>query len=289
MDEQTLPLVERLERGEVVCFSPCPFTLPDDNDRSFLLDQRLHAAKKNISFNPSDNTVAGFRHHSTQQAQRLAGVMAAFSRQASQWLPKTLPRYAAAMQPDRTSFRPEEEAIRKLRQTARNDLLHIDAFPSRPTQGRRILRLFVNINPAEPRVWATSDTFAKILRDHGKHVGLPNLFTEGWAARLGQGFLSLFQPGSEKRTLYDRFMLRLHHYLKTNDTYQEQAPKRFWHFPPNTAWLVFTDGLSHAELRGRYALEHSFFISPDVLALPDESPAALLARACGLPVLPRAA
>ena len=39
-----------------------------------------------------------------------------------------------------------------------------------------------------------------------------------------------------------------------------------------------TDTCSHAVLRGRFALEHSYFVAPQSLALPDESPAALLAR-----------
>jgi len=33
-------------------------------------------------------------------------------------------------------------------------------------------------------------------------------------------------------------------------------------------------------LRGRFALEHSYFISPTVLTLPEESPEALLRHAC---------
>jgi hypothetical protein len=33
-------------------------------------------------------------------------------------------------------------------------------------------------------------------------------------------------------------------------------------------------------LRGRYALEHSYFISPAALAVPDESPEALLRQTC---------
>ena len=59
--------------------------------------------------------------------------------------------------------------------------------------------------------------------------------------------------------------------------------------PRRAAWLAFTDVCSHAVLRGRYALEHSYFVAPEALALPDESPPALLARACGMPVLGRAA
>jgi hypothetical protein len=75
-------------------------------------------------------------------------------------------------------------------------------------------------------------------------------------------------------------MLRLHHFLKTNDEFQERAPRRMWHFKPGAAWLLFSDAVSHAELRGQYALEHSYFVPPQALALPEESPAALLERMC---------
>jgi hypothetical protein len=282
-------LAERLERGELVTFAPCPIALPGGEERDFLLSQQLHSSRKNISFNPETEIVTGFAYHSDEQEDRLTAVMKTFSLDAQTWLHNLLPRYTRGLQPDRASFRPEEEATRKQRLTARNDLLHIDAFPSRPTQGSRILRLFVNIHPTEPRVWVTSDKFDKLLARYGSDVGLPNVFTEGWAWRFGQGLLNIFQPGGNQRSVYDRFMLRFHHFLKTNDHFQERAPKRFWHFGPNTAWLAFTDALSYADLRGRFALEHSFFVAPQALALPELAPAALLERACGAPVLPKAA
>jgi hypothetical protein len=75
-------------------------------------------------------------------------------------------------------------------------------------------------------------------------------------------------------------MLRLHDFLKRCDAFQERAPRRLWHFAPGSAWLVMTDGVSHAELRGRFALEHSYFVAPESLRLPQESPLALLERAC---------
>jgi ComF family protein len=102
-------------------------------------------------------------------------------------------------------------------------------------------------------VWVTSDTFEKMLAMYGADIGLPNLFTEGWAWRFGQGLLNIFQPGGNQRSIYDRFMLRFHHFLKTNDHFQERAPKRFWSFPPGSAWLAFTDSLSHADLRAHAA------------------------------------
>jgi len=42
-------------------------------------------------------------------------------------------------------------------------LLHIDAFPSRPMHGRRILRFFANVAPDAPRHWRVGEPF-EILR-----------------------------------------------------------------------------------------------------------------------------
>src|SRR6266481_283966 len=155
---------ERLERGEILTFEPCPFALPVDADLAFLLNQgtagRVH---KDINLNPTRNTVTGFRHESAAQAGRLREVLRGFAEGAAIWLADLLPDYARSWQLDRISFRAEEEATRNLRVTARNDLLHFDAFPSRPTRGRRILRLFVNINPIDARVWVASETFARVF------------------------------------------------------------------------------------------------------------------------------
>ena len=283
-------LEERLERGEVITFEPCPFALPGGDDLTFLLQQQLNGSvHKNISFNPANGMVSGFVEHSPETPANLRRVLGSFSQQATGWLSRLLPGYAAAWQPDRASLRPEEEATRRLRLTARNDLLHFDAFPSRPTRGQRILRLYVNINPTDDRVWITSETFAKVMERYGHYVGLRSSSQqtgEGWGERvfrrLGQGIVGLFQPNFLERTEYDDFMLRLHHFLKSNDDFQERAARRLWHFKPQTAWLFFSDTVSHAELRGQFALEHSYFIAPHTLALPDESPPALLEKMCGV-------
>ncbi|HEY8505184.1 MAG TPA: Kdo hydroxylase family protein, partial [Gemmataceae bacterium] len=81
------------------------------------------------------------------------------------------------------------------------------------------------------------------------------------------------------RCPYDAFMLGLHHWLKGDEDFQERARRRVWEFGPGAAWLLFADGLSHAVLRGRCALEHSYFVPLPALSLPEESPLALLERA----------
>lgn len=283
-------LAERLERGEIETFSVCPFALPSDADLAFLRAQRLRGSMhKDITFDPTRKIAAGVHCESPVGRDRLCRILSEFGDNATTWLATHLPTYAAGWLPDRVSFRSEEEATRNLRRTARNDLLHFDAFPSRPTRGWRILRLFVNINSTDSRIWATSATFAQVFARYGAAAGFPGSPTAGWAKRLGQGMLGLFQPGAAERTAYDSYMLRLHHFLKSCDEFQERSPRRLWHFAPGSAWLLFTDAISHAELRGQYALERSFFVPPHVLALPAESPLALLEKACGAPILPHVA
>jgi hypothetical protein len=282
-------LEERLERGEVIYYPVCPFSLPEGNDWQFLLEQQLAGrVHKNIGYDPTSGKLSGFLRSSQAQEERLHQLFAAFSQSASRWLAGVLPHYAPAWRLDRVSFRPEEESTRKLRLTARNDLLHVDSFPSRPTNGYRILRVFANVNPTEPRVWVTSDPFPKLFERFGKKAGLPGTGS-GWMGEMVQGFVHLFRPGRARRSPYDSFMLRFHNYLKENSNFQESCCKRIWTFPPGSGWMVMTDTCSHAALRGRFALEHSFFVAPQTLALPRLAPAALLEMACGMPVLVKAA
>jgi hypothetical protein len=268
---------ERLECGEVLFYPSAPFPLPEGADRAFLLAQQIGGrAHKNICYNPASGETTGFVWRSAEQAQRLQTVLATFSRAAAAWLAAALPRYRGACELDRASFRPEEEATRRLRLNARNDLLHVDSFPNRPARGRRILRLFANINPTEPRIWATSEPLPLLLSRYGKRIERKGT---GFWQQLGVGVLGLFRPPQERHCNTDLFMLRLHDYLKRNTRFQQSGPRRLWKFPPGSAWLAMTDGCCHAELRGRFALEHSFFIAPRALVRPELAPAALIRAA----------
>ena len=256
---------ERLERGEVVFYPQAPFALPAGADRAFLLAQQPGGTiHKNISFNPHTGKATGFARRDEAQGTHLERVLGDFGHAASAWLGDALPRYGTGIEADRISYRPEEEATRRLRHNARNDLLHVDAFPGRPARGRRILRLFTNIHPTEPRIWVTSEPLPSLLpqvRDQVAH-------SLTWWRRLA----NLMDHRSES----DRFMLRLHDFLKASHEFQQHGSRRLWSFPPGSVWLAMTDGCTYAELRGRYALEHSFFVRPDVLARPDLAPEALL-------------
>jgi hypothetical protein len=281
-DAEDRALMMRLERGELVTFPYASFPLPQGDDLSLLFELQLAALSKNISYDPATNRVNGFIAQGRAQREPLARIFAAFSRGVTNWLASLVTPYSTAWTLDRATFLSEEEATRRLRQTARNDLLHIDAFPNRPSQGRRILRVFVNINPTEPRVWVTAEPFAKLLERYAADVRLPGRQRGGWLEQLGDGVFGILRPGQRRRTAYDRFMRRFHDFLKRHEEFQERATKHLWSFAPGSVWLAMTDACCYASLRGRYALEHSYFVPPAVLALPDESPATWLERMSGL-------
>lgn len=61
--------------------------------------------------------------------------MGNYSKQVIQFVDQLLAPYAGHWTIDYASFRPLEEQSRDLPLHKRNDLAHVDAFPSRPTNG----------------------------------------------------------------------------------------------------------------------------------------------------------
>ena len=95
-----------------------------------------------------------------------------------------------------------------------------------------------------------------------------------------RGWLRRFRRADAFDLAYDRFMLHLHDRLKQDDAFQERSPKKCWQFPPGAAWLVFTDGIAHAELRGRFVLEFGYRIALKSLVCPELAPFAQFQQAC---------
>jgi hypothetical protein len=263
----------RLERGELLFLHAAPFALPTADDHAFLLRQQPDARHKHVVHDPRTGAVTG-RAPGEGEDGRLEAILAGFSKAVRGWLAAALPGYAGGLEPDRVTFRSLEEATRRLRRNARNDLLHVDAFPDRPARGRRILRVFVNVHPTEERVWATTLPLSQLLGQLGGRV---HASSAGWLHLWGARLLDRFRPQQRRHEDSDVFMLRLHDYMKHKVEFQLRAPRRLWKFPPGAVWLAMTDACCHAELRGRYALEHSFFVAPEVLVCPEMAPARLVA------------
>lgn len=291
MDSTTLPddPAERgheacrvLEEGNILVFPRSPLELPG-KDREFLLRQRQAEAgyHKNIAYRPEDDRVTGVARQQGDDARELRRVLRDYSRAAVDFLSRFLRPYSERWRLDYASFRPQEEAGRRLSRHARNDLLHVDSFPTRPTRGDRIFRFFTNINPSKPRVWRVGETFPELADRYAVSSGLLPGVARGGAAR---SFLSLLASAGlpvRLRPPYDEFMHRFHNYLKENDAYQKSARAEILSFPPGSAWMVFTDMVAHSVLSGQYALEQTFLISRGTLTLPERAPVAVLERLAG--------
>jgi hypothetical protein len=273
-----------LEQGGILLFARPPFELPEA-ERSFLLSQRQTRAgyHKNIAYRPAHDRVTGAGGGAPGDASRLREALRLYSRRATEFAAALLPRYARSWRLDLASFRPEQEEGRSLPQRSRNDLIHVDAFPTRPTRGDRILRLFTNINPAEPRVWLSGGTFEEIA----PRFAPPSLVERARRGGVEDGLRRLARAAGLNvavRSPYDRFMLSFHHFLKESTAFQQEAVKTRVEFPAGATWMVFTDMLSHAVLKGRYALEQTFLVARDSLVLPDKAPISILERIAQAPM-----
>lgn len=273
-----------LEEGNILFFPKICFNFPKE-DIEFLLTQKQSNAsnRKNIAYKPGKDIITNFEK-GTSAAERLLKVMRNYSNEVQSFLSKLVMPYAPYWKIDFASFRPFQEKGRSLRTRARNDLLHVDAFPTRPMHGNRILRFFTNINPTEKREWITSDPFEVLLEKYGKEVGLPKKVDYSYkhilVRMLKKQGKSLGLP-LILRSPYDDFMLRFHNYLKENQEFQKNCRKDPWGFPPNSCWMVYTDLVSHAALAGQYAIEQTFLIPRAGLLFPEKAPVSVLEIATG--------
>lgn len=275
-----------LEHGRVLFLRSVPFELPEA-DRAFLLSQRQGGSPlhKNISYRPSTDRLNGTSGDTAKQ-QRLREIMRSYSQQVTSFVSQFLPAYSSGKRLDYASFRTIEERGRAATLHKRNDLLHVDSFPTRPTFGARILRVFTNLNPREDRVWRIGEPFHVLAPTIAEEAGLTGLVNpSGMRTTLYrlQRFASQSGFPIRARSSYDRCMLHLHDWLKENARYQSSNHMEI-SFPPGSTWLVFTDGVPHAVLSGRYALEQTYIIPQESLVAPEVSPLRALESLAGKPL-----
>ncbi|HKU24454.1 MAG TPA: Kdo hydroxylase family protein [Candidatus Sulfotelmatobacter sp.] len=276
----------KLEAGDIIFFPKTPISIPS-SDLEFLIGHQQvgGAYHKNIAYRPLEDRITGFEAQDPKITARLRVIMRCYSDGVIDFLRGFLAPYQARWRVDYASYRPEEEQGRDLSLRKRNDLLHTDAFPTRPTHGDRILRFFNNINPQRTRNWITTDTFDVLVEkmcagglDGGTIVPLPSSMQMSPAKRALAGIgLGALAP-SLKRSPYDEFMMRFHNYLKENSSFQQNCPKQHWEFPPGSSWMVYTDMVSHAVLSGQFALEQTLIVSRQVMVTPEKSPYGVLSK-----------
>jgi len=265
-----------LERGAILYFSQPPFNLPND-DVQFLLglkpaDSRLH---KNISYRPESDVLRGLADDTNES--HIHEIMRRYAAEVKKFVERFLQPYAGRLQMDYASFRPIEEEGRDLSLHKRNDLLHVDAFPSRPTRGARILRIFTNVNPSKDRNWVIGERFPQLAQRYAGSAGLAKYANQSKAwSSLKRGLSRAGLPFRD-RAPYDDFMLHFHDWLKENDDFQRaRQDKEQIAFPPMATWLVYTDGVPHAALSGQFAMEQTFIIPVEALVAPETAPIRVL-------------
>lgn len=258
-----------LESGHVLFFPKLAFQLESD-EHEFLTPQVANGKAKNISLDPTTKRLQGMSI-AGQKERRLAAMVDRFGTSATR-LVRDLLGYRN-IERARTSYRPVEVEGRVYSPIKDDRLLHVDAFPSRPMRGRRILRFFANVAPARSRNWEIGEPF--------------DVFAEKFLPRvrsspLGQSWL-LEKIGVTKgrRSSYDELMLALHDACKRDADYQKNGPHTALSFPPGTCWLACTDQVLHAALGGAFALEQTFHFDVAEMVQPQRSPLKVLERLSG--------
>jgi hypothetical protein len=293
-DTQARAWCAQLEAGDILYFPHTPVPIPED-DLAFLLGQQQtdSSLHKNIAYKPARNSrpdkLSGLdtKTANTAAVARLQAIMRAYSKSVVTFLTGFLSPYQAKWRLDYASFRPQEEEGRDLALRKRNDLLHTDAFPTRPTHGARILRFFNNIHPTRTRDWVVGDPFASVVRQFapGDIAPLPDNALSRAAKGLGRAVGLGAAIPSIKRSPYDDFMMRFHNFLKENARFQAECAKYPWRFPAGSSWMVYTDTVPHAVLAGQYALEQTLLVEPEALVAPETSPLKVLEAMAGTPLV----
>jgi 3-deoxy-D-manno-oct-2-ulosonic acid (Kdo) hydroxylase len=272
---------EALERGDILLLRAA--TLPDAGWQTLRQIPAQAVRDKNIAYNPSTGRIRGFARGFQSEPVRIE--LRAYSGYITRLCEVLLSPYAKHWRVDLTSFRPLEEKNRNLSARQRNDRLHVDSFPSRPTNGDRILRCFTNIHPSRPRVWLTAEPLNRFPGEMLQEAGLGQIAARAakasGARRAARRFISWIRTAALPRPPYDRFMLQLHNYMKSNPAYYEHVRASRHEFPAGSTWLVFTDAVPHAVLEGQFALEQTFIIRRTALVQPEDAPVAFLERRAG--------
>jgi 3-deoxy-D-manno-oct-2-ulosonic acid (Kdo) hydroxylase len=266
--------VRAIEDGGVLVLPHVGFAL-EERERRFLSPDWSDGRAKNISL---DGTrLKGARGAAADLAQMTA-MVARFAARAADLVVTLFPRYAPFVQRARTSFRPQPAVGRRVSWRKDDSRLHVDAFPSRPNHGERILRVFSNVSHDADRVWRVGEPFEAMARNFLPRIREP---LPGSAA-----VLAALKVTKRRRSSYDHLMLNLHDLAKGDLAYQRDCAQEVVRFAPGTTWLCFSDQVMHAAVSGQYMLEQTIHLPVTALYDSSRAPLAILERLTGRTLVP---
>jgi hypothetical protein len=271
-DGPTRGVENLLESGEVLSFPHLPFTLSEPERR--FLDPRFADGKaKNISLRWPVAEMRG-AVGTDAELDALRAMVVRYAEQSEAFALRLFPHYRGHLRRGNTSFRPVDVAGRETSWRQDDTRLHIDAFPSNPMHGTRLLRVFSNVNPSgRPRAWRVGEPFEAHAQRYLPSIGRP-LPGSAW-------LLEATGITKRRRTEYDHLMLRLHDRAKADAEFQRTSPQARIDFAPGTTWVVFSDQVLHAAMGGQHMLEQTFYLDAEHQQRPEASPRGTLERLLG--------
>ena len=265
-----------IENGAVLSFPHLPFVL-GEAERRFLDPRWADGKAKNISLRWPPNSSGPEMRGAVGEANELAELKAMITRYAEQSEALALrlfPHYRGHLKRGNTSFRPIDVAGRETSWRKDDTRLHIDAFPSNPMHGTRLLRVFCNVNPnGRPREWRVGEPFEAHAKRYLPSIRRPLPGSAWLLERTG--------ITKRRRTEYDHVMLQLHDRAKADATFQTSSPQARVDFAPGTSWVVFSDQVLHAAMGGQHMMEQTFYLDVAHQQRPEASPRGTLERLLG--------
>ena len=267
-------IARELEDGAVIRLPHVNFALTEP-ERRFLSPAWSDGRAKNISL---DGARLKGAYGTAEEQAEIAAMIARFAARAADLVTTLFPRYSQYVKQARTSYRPRPTFGREVSWRKDDTRLHVDAFPSRPNRGVRILRVFANVNPAEDRVWRVGEPFEAMAATLLPRIPdpVPGASAVLAALRITKG----------RRSHYDHLMLGLHDCAKADLNYQRDCAQETVHFPPGATWLCFSDQVMHAAVSGQFMLEQTIHVPVSALYDPALSPLAVLQRLTGRALVP---
>ena len=264
-----------VEAGKVLHFPRLGFDL-EPAETALLREDMLKPGTRNVSLG-ADGVLKGAAGSAAEQ-EALGAMVGRFRRQALQLIDGLLPEYRGQLRVAPTSFRPKQVETRAQSVRADDQRMHVDAFPSRPSYGERLLRVFTNLNPhGVPRVWRVGEDFETIARRFLPQAKPYRL----WQARV----LNAVHATKSLRSEYDHLMLQLHDLMKFDEDYQKNGTQLTMPFAPGSVWVCFSDQATHAVMSGQYMMEQTLYLPPGREVNPQSSPLAILTRLVGRPLV----
>lgn len=261
-----------VENGDVLSFPRLAFEL-SDAERRFLDPRWADGRAKNISLRWPAGELRGAAGDAADLAD-LRALIARYAERSEAFALRLFPHYRGHLKRGNTSLRPARVEGRETSWRKDDTRLHVDAFPSNPMHGTRLLRVFSNVNPSgEARHWRVGERFEAHARRYLASMQRPLPGSAWLLARLG--------VTKRRRTEYDHYMLLLHDLAKADAEFQRSSPQLRVDFAPGTTWVVFSDQVLHAAMGGQHMLEQTFYLPPAGLRHPQTSPLAILERLTG--------